>query len=139
MYLYMLGTDQLESSFLGKDGKILEDTKLSTGQQCALVAKVSSGTLSCIKKIVTSRSSKIILPLYSALISTWSAVVSSELPRTGNTWPHWSPAKGPKTMNEGPGASFKGREAVRAVTIQPGEEKAQGRSHQWIQVPDGRK
>ena len=29
-------------------------------------------------------------------------------------------------------------ETERSETLQPGEEKAQGRYYQWVEVPDGR-
>ncbi|KFQ75554.1 hypothetical protein N335_14313, partial [Phaethon lepturus] len=68
MHQYRLGVDLLESSSMEKDLGVLVDNKLSMGQQCALVAKRANGILGCIKNSVTSRSSEVILPLYSALV-----------------------------------------------------------------------
>ena len=62
---YTLGADQLESSFAGKNVGFLVDNKLTVSQQCTLVAEKANGILGCIRKSV-SRSSKVILPLYSA-------------------------------------------------------------------------
>jgi len=38
------------------------DDKLTMSQQCTLVAKKASGILECIKKSVTSKSRKVLLP-----------------------------------------------------------------------------
>ncbi|GAB0210085.1 mitochondrial enolase superfamily member 1 [Grus japonensis] len=64
---YRLGVDLLGSSFAEKDLGVLVD-KLSMSQQCALVAKKPRSILGCIKKSVASRSRKVILPVYSALV-----------------------------------------------------------------------
>ena len=47
---------------------VLLDNKLAMSQQCALVAKKTSGVLGCIKKSMADRSREVILPLYSALM-----------------------------------------------------------------------
>ncbi|PKU43173.1 rna-directed dna polymerase from mobile element jockey-like [Limosa lapponica baueri] len=67
-YQYRLEMDLLESISEEKDPGVLVDSKLSTTQQCALVAKGANGILGCIGKSVTSRSREVILPLNFALV-----------------------------------------------------------------------
>ncbi|KAJ7428855.1 hypothetical protein WISP_00589 [Willisornis vidua] len=67
MHQSRLGADLPESSSVEKDLRVLVDDKLSMSQQCALVAKMASCVLGCIKKSIASRSREVILPLYSSL------------------------------------------------------------------------
>jgi len=63
MHQYRLGADLLERN-LG----VLVDDRLTMSQQCALAAKKANGILGCIKKSVVSRSTEVLLPLYTALV-----------------------------------------------------------------------
>ena len=69
MHKYRSGDDLLESRSAGKDLEVLVDYRLAVSQQGALVAKKANGILGCVKKSVANRSSIVILPLYSALVS----------------------------------------------------------------------
>jgi len=66
-YQYRLGNDVLEISSMGKDLGVLVDNRLPKSQQCALAAKKANEILTCIKKIVASRSREVIILLYSTL------------------------------------------------------------------------
>lgn len=52
----------------GSAKKLLVDNKLSLSQECAPVAKDTSGILGCNRKSTASRLRKVILPLCSALV-----------------------------------------------------------------------
>ena len=47
------------------------DERLNMCWRCALAAQKAYHILGCIKRIVTSRSREVILPLYSALVSPY--------------------------------------------------------------------
>jgi len=68
MHQYRLEIDPLERSSAGNDLGVLLDDSLAMSQQCAFMAKKSSGILGCTKNSVASMSKEIILPLYSALV-----------------------------------------------------------------------
>ena len=68
IHQYRLGDNLLEMSSAEKEQGVLVDSRLAMNQQCALVAKKASGILGFIKKSVASKLSKVLLPLYSALV-----------------------------------------------------------------------
>lgn len=76
--------------------RALGDTKLNMSQQWALAVKEADDTLSCIRQIIASRTGEVNLPLCSALVRPHlgSAVSSSGLPSTRETWAHWRESSG---------------------------------------------
>ncbi|KAK4831841.1 hypothetical protein QYF61_019599 [Mycteria americana] len=78
---YVLGTTQLESCFAEKEQGVLVDTKLTTRQQCALVAKAANTLLGCLRQSTASRSRELILPLCSALLRHLECWVQSWAPQ----------------------------------------------------------
>ncbi|KAK4827443.1 hypothetical protein QYF61_018000 [Mycteria americana] len=65
---YTLGGNHLENTPAEKDLGVLVKNKLIMSQQSTLMAKAANSILGCIRKSVASRSRKVILPFYSALV-----------------------------------------------------------------------
>ena len=86
MHQYRLGTCSAERG-LG----VLVDNKLTMSQQCVLAAKKANGVPGCIKKSVASRTREVLLPLYTALVST---VSSSGLPSSRKMKSYWRDSSG---------------------------------------------
>ena len=61
---YRLGTELLESSRGKRDPGVLVDSRVTMSQHC----KKAKGILGCMRRGVVSRSKKVLLPLYSALV-----------------------------------------------------------------------
>ena len=67
-YQYRLGADPLQSSIGERDLGVLVDSRMTTSQHCALVARKANGILGCIRRSVVSRFGEVLLPFYSALV-----------------------------------------------------------------------
>lgn len=81
-----LGTDSLQSILEEKALGVLLDTKLTTSQQHAFMAKVATSLVGCITQSIASRLKEVITPLCSALVRHMGAASSSMFPSTRETW-----------------------------------------------------
>jgi len=109
------------------------DEKLDMSHQCALAAQAANRILSCIKRSVASGSREVILPLYSALVrpQLWNPQAQEGHGPVGA-----GPEEGHKDDLRAAAPLLWGK-AERAGAVQPGEEKAAGRPHSSLSVPEG--
>jgi len=69
VYQCMLGAGRLEDSFAEEDlGLLVGQQADHMSQRCVLVARKATGILGCVRRSIDNRVSKVILPLYSALV-----------------------------------------------------------------------
>lgn len=107
-------------------------------QQCALVTKKAASVLGTIMKSTASRSEEVILTLYSAQVRhIWSAVSSSELLSTRETWRSWGESSGRIWRWWRDWTSLLWEKAEGAGSVQPPEEMTEG-LHQCLSVSEGR-
>ncbi|KAK4831727.1 hypothetical protein QYF61_018857 [Mycteria americana] len=67
-YMYKLGDERLQGSPAERDLGVWVDGKLNMSQQCTLAAKRANCVLGCMKHSIASRSTEVIVPLYTALV-----------------------------------------------------------------------
>ena len=137
-YQYRLGYEGLRAALMRSTLGVLVGEKLDMSQQCALTAQKANCVLGCFKRSVASRSREGILSLYSTLLR----------PHLESRIQLWSPQhrKDVDLLEQDQRRATKiirGMEHLstgkveRVGAVQPGEEKAVGRSYCSLSVLKG--
>lgn len=101
------------------------DTHTNRGQQCT--PRLDSDVLGCIWRVVPGGGGRKSFPSAQHWQQhTWNAASSSGPPLHRHTG----------ESNQGSAAQITGGKADSTGNIQPTEEKIQGESHQWAQIPE---
>ena len=68
LHSYKMGDTWLSKTTSKKDLGIVVDHKLNMSQQCDVATKKANAILGCINRSIVSKSCKMLVPLYSALV-----------------------------------------------------------------------
>ena len=69
LHIYKMGDTWFSKTVSEKDLRIVVDHKLNMSEQCDVAAKKGNAILGCINRSIVSKSRKVLVPLYSALVS----------------------------------------------------------------------